>query len=113
MEELKKKIIAIKINVKLILYKNSTFILFIISYIVYYLSLEPCFEGEELCGNNMKWIYKKVFQLILSSQIIFSLSIFLTYSYFDSRAIGKGEKKCYRAFLLYYKSNIKDIMNIY
>ena len=55
---------------KLILYKYSTIILFAISYYIYYLSLEPCYKGEDLCGNNMKWIYKKVFQLLLSSEII-------------------------------------------
>jgi hypothetical protein len=32
--------------------------------------LEKCFDGEEICGNNMKWIYKKVFELILSCEII-------------------------------------------
>ena len=65
----KKKRISIN-NVKLFLFKYSTFILFLIAYIFYYLSLEKCFDGEELCGNNMKWIYKKVFELILSCEII-------------------------------------------
>ena len=65
----------IKIKIKFFLSKCSTFILFIVSYCVYFLSLEPCYDGEELCGNNLKWIYKKVFQLILSSEIISLLII--------------------------------------
>ena len=70
MENFIKKFVVIKIYVKLKLYKYSTIILFAISYYIYYLSLEPCYKGEDLCGNNMKWIYKKVFQLLLSSEII-------------------------------------------
>ena len=71
----------------------------LISYFIYYLSLEPCNDGEEICGDNitllleyclknvilfmknvflkflffehsdMKWIYKKLFQIILSYEI--------------------------------------------
>ena len=70
MENFIKKFVVIKIYVKLKLYKYSTIILFAISYYIYYLSLEPCYKGEDLCGNNMKWIYKKVFQLLLSSEIL-------------------------------------------
>ena len=55
---------------KLYFYKYSISVLYIISYYIYYLSLERCLDGEEICGNNMKWIYKKVFQLLLSSEII-------------------------------------------
>ena len=73
----KKKRISIN-NVKLFLFKYSTFILFLIAYIFYYLSLEKCFDGEEICGNNMKWIYKKVFELILSCEIIL---LFLIYNF--------------------------------
>ena len=62
--------IIIKKNVKLFLYKYFNFILFLIAYEFYFLSLEPCFEGEELCGNNMKWIYKKLVELILSCEFI-------------------------------------------
>ena len=63
-------IIKIAIKIKDFLYKYSTYNLFIISYYIYFLSLEPCYEGEELCGNNMKWIYKKVFQIIIASELI-------------------------------------------
>ena len=54
-------------------------LLFCLSYYLYYLSLEPCFSGVDTCGNNVKWIFMKVFQLssaciILS--ILFLLIIF-------------------------------------
>ena len=65
----KKTKILIKINIKLFIHEYSTLVLFLISYIIYYLSLEPCLDGEEICGNNMKWIYKKLFQIILSCEI--------------------------------------------
>ena len=70
-----------KRNIKLILYKCPTFIVFIISYILYYLSLERCLDGEELCGNNMKWIYKKLFELILSCEIISFLFATIIFNY--------------------------------
>ena len=60
----------IKRHVKSFLFKYTALFIFIISYILYYLSLEKCFDGEELCGNNMKWIYTKVFELILSCELI-------------------------------------------
>ena len=62
--------IIVKKNVKLFLYKYSNFILFLFAYSLYFLSLEPCLEGEELCGNNMEWIYKKLSELILSCELI-------------------------------------------
>ena len=70
MKCLTKKSKAIKRHIKTFLYNSSASSVFIISYILYYLSLEKCFDGEELCGNNMKWIYKKVFELILSCELI-------------------------------------------
>ena len=70
MKYLTEKSKAIKRHIKTFLYKYSASFVFIISYILYYLSLEKCFDGEELCGNNMKWIYKKVFELILSCELI-------------------------------------------
>ena len=60
----------VKINGIFLLYKYSDFILYLIAYILYNLSLESCFEGEEKCGNNMKWIYKKLIELILSCELI-------------------------------------------
>ena len=57
-------------KVKLFISKHYNAILFISSYIIFYLSLEKCLMGEEICGNNMKWIYTKVFEIILSCEII-------------------------------------------
>jgi hypothetical protein len=62
-------------TIKLFFYKYSTFILSIFSYLIYFLSLEKCLDGEELCGNNMKWIYTKVFEIILSCEIVAFLII--------------------------------------
>ena len=56
----------LKINV----YKYSIYILYIVAYLLYFLSLESCLDGEELCGNNMKWIYTKVSELIISCELI-------------------------------------------
>ena len=66
-----------RLNKKLILFFNqySAIIIYIISYSVYFLSLEKCLDGEEICGNNMKWIYTKVFQIIISAEIIVFLLI--------------------------------------
>ena len=65
----------IKQNVKLIVDKCSNLLLFIISYIIYYFSLESCLDGEEICGNNMNWIYLKITQIIISCEIIVYLLI--------------------------------------
>ena len=59
-----------KKNCNTFLYKYYIHFLFIISYITYYISLEGCFDGEELCGNNMNWIYKKLIELIISCEIL-------------------------------------------
>ena len=45
-----------KKNVEYFLFKYFDIFLYLIAYIFYYLSLERCLEGEELCGNNMAWI---------------------------------------------------------
>ena len=67
--------IKIKKYIKLFFNKSPTFILYITSYNIYYLSLEKCFDGEELCGNNMKWIYKKLIEIIISCEIIVFLLV--------------------------------------
>jgi len=71
----------ITIKAFLFLYKYCAYILFIIAYILYYLSLERCLDGEELCGNNMKWIYTKVGELILSCELISYLILKMTFNY--------------------------------
>ncbi len=45
-------------------------ILFIISYYCYYLSLEKCFDGIDLCTRKWNWIMTKLKQLIISVIII-------------------------------------------
>ena len=81
MKCLTKKSKSIKRHVKSFLFKYTASFVFIISYILYYLSLEKCFDGEELCGNNMKWIYKKLFELILSCELISLLIATIIFNY--------------------------------
>ena len=76
-----KKIITINRVIIISLYKCSATLGFIVSYIFYYLSLEKCFDGEELCGNNMKWIYKKLIELIISCELISLLIALIIYNY--------------------------------
>ena len=71
----------IKKAVKIFLYKYSDGFLYIIAYLLYYLSLESCLEGEELCGNNMTWIYKKLVELILSCELISFLMSKIIFNY--------------------------------
>ena len=59
-----------KKNVEYFIFTYFDIFLYLIAYIFYYLSLEKCLEGEELCGNNMTWIYKKLVELIISCEII-------------------------------------------
>ena len=42
------------------------FFLFILSYYLYYLSLEKCFEGFDLCAIKADWIFIKLFEVCLS-----------------------------------------------
>ena len=55
--------------------------LFIFSYILYYLSLEKCFDGFDICCNKKRFIQMKLFQLILSSFIISFLIESMFYNY--------------------------------
>ena len=71
----------IKINNKLLLYKYTILILFVISYILYFLSLERCLDGEEICGNNMRWIYKKLVELIVSCELLSFLFATIVFNY--------------------------------
>ena len=65
----------------LFVYRYWTFIIFLIAYFLYYLSLEGCLDGEELCGNNMKWIYKKLRELIISCELISFLFLSIVFNY--------------------------------
>ena len=48
---------------------NIAFIFFLISYFLFLLSLEKCYEGESKCSKKVKWIKKKIIQEIISSII--------------------------------------------
>ena len=53
--------------------------LFILNYYLYYLSLEKCLEGFDICGEKSNWILKKLTQAIISYLILtllFELMIF-------------------------------------
>ena len=55
-----------------------------ISYYLYYLSLEKCFEGFDICCNKIEFIKIKLIQLILSS-LITSILIELIFYHFISK----------------------------
>ena len=59
-----------------ILKNTFIFTFFLISYYLYYLSLEKCYEGADICCNKIKWIKKKLTQEIAScalTSILFQL----------------------------------------
>lgn len=43
-----------------------SFILFIYSYYLYYLSLEKCLSGFDVCAGKSKWILIKLCEAIIS-----------------------------------------------
>ena len=53
-----------------ILYKLFINGLFILSYYLYYLSLEKCFDGFDACGTRNNWISKKSLQALISVFIL-------------------------------------------
>ena len=55
-------------------------LLFIVSYYFYYLSLEKCFDGIDVCCRKMDWIKLKLIQLIISVIIIIALWILIIYN---------------------------------
>ena len=72
MKKINKIIIRFKINLVLIV------LLFSLSYYLYYISLEKCFSGIDVCSVQVYWIYKKIAQLSISciiSSILFLLII--------------------------------------
>jgi len=52
-------------------------VFFCLSYFLYYLSLEKCLLGVDVCGNKVKWILKKILQLSASSIISSLLFLFI------------------------------------
>jgi len=63
----KTKVKKDKIN---FLYNIVGLLLFIISYYLYYLSLEKCFDGEDGCSKQWNWIILKIKQLFVSIIIL-------------------------------------------
>ena len=64
------KTIKIKFNIIYILIKNYFFfILFFLSYYLYFLFHGKCFDGVDICCVKFKWIKIKVMELILSCLI--------------------------------------------
>ena len=53
-------------------------IFFCFSYYLYYISLEKCFSGIDICGRDIRWIFRKVFQIVVSC-FIFSILLFFIY----------------------------------
>ena len=66
---LKDLIIIIKIKKKYFFFLFYTFS-FLISYILYYLSLEKCMKGQIECSKMNKWIKKKLSESICCSFIL-------------------------------------------
>ena len=46
------------------------FFLFFAAYILYYLSLEKCYEGFDLCSLKTSWIKKKIKEVVIFCLII-------------------------------------------
>ena len=61
-------------------YKNViVFIFFLLSYYLFFLSLEKCYEGEDICCMKMSWMKLKVFEESLS--IFFMIFIIRVYNF--------------------------------
>ena len=52
-----------------------SFVLFIFSYCFYYLSLDKCLDGEDVCSKKWDWILLNIKRLVISSVIIIFLII--------------------------------------
>ena len=68
----KKKIFNL---ISYLIQKNKGFLLvikglFFLSYYLYYLSLEKCYEGFDKCGIKIEWILLKLFEAIFSTLIL-------------------------------------------
>ena len=65
---------------KNIIFNVLSLILFITSYHFYYLSLEKCLNGEDVCSQKWEWIQLKLKQLIISIIIIISQMILINHN---------------------------------
>ena len=70
----KKKLFHLKkyyiFYIKKNLSKLIILLLFILNYYLYFLSLEKCFDGFDVCGEKVKWILKKLSQAVISFFIL-------------------------------------------
>ena len=64
-------------NIFNVLFNLFGLLLFLISYYFYYLSLEKCYDGEDICSKKLEWIYQKVIQLIISIAIFYFFESYL------------------------------------
>jgi hypothetical protein len=55
--------------IKNLRFSHIAYVFFPLSYFLYYLSLEKCFEGIFKCSKKFDWIHKKIFQAFFSSII--------------------------------------------
>lgn len=51
---------------KIIIKNNKYLFSYLISYLLYFLSLEKCYEGEDACCIKINWIILKIVELIIS-----------------------------------------------
>ena len=66
-------------NIFMIFSNIISFLLFIVAYYFYYLSLDKCFEGEDVCSKKWDWILLNIIRLVISSVIIIFLFILIIY----------------------------------
>ena len=55
------------------------FLLFIISYSLFYLSLEKCYNGEDVCCLRINWIKRKIIEEVISCFILIILVELMIY----------------------------------
>ena len=74
-----------KKNKKINLFKLLILLLFFISYLLYFLSLQKCYLGFDLCSTRLGWIRRKVREEICSSifmSILIELDLILFFILF-------------------------------
>ena len=68
-----------KEKLKKLFKKTPLFIAFLLVYLLYFLSLEGCYEGEGICTTQIDWIFLKVKEEVISC---FIMSILLQLIFF-------------------------------
>ena len=62
------------------LLKNKVFISYFLVYILYFFSLEGCYDGEFYCSKNAKYIITKVCEIVISAFILIVLLQLIIFS---------------------------------